>query len=117
MKRAPTDLSGDHIVFEDVFKLRREVPLAYFASVHILQGFLNTHYQNTSAEGLVESSQYMLFSGCHVYISVFDIDQLCSGQQIHCGFLMMAIRYRAVAARCLDCMNKLEKQFGGGYCW
>lgn len=112
-----SELSGDCVVFEDVFNICRDVPLTYFASVHILSGFFRTHYQGTSAEYLVETRQYTLLSGRYCYSDIYDLESICSGLPVSGRFLLMAARYKASKPRCLGCTNKLEKECAGGYRW
>lgn len=108
---------SDCITFEDVFGLRREVPLAYFATHHILSGFFQSHYEGTSVAELVSNGQYSLLPGRYAYNQLYDLHSITTEKVVQGRKIITAIRYRASQTRCLDCMNKLKKHPTGGYVW
>lgn len=115
--RPLTEISGDTVTFEDVFGLRMDLPLSYFASPYVLSGFFKAHYEGTSAEELILNGRYSPLPGRYAYKGLYSLTSICSDKLSKGLLIVMAIRYHASQPRCLECMNRLEKDSKGGYRW
>ena len=108
--RAPTELSGDCIAFIDVYGAECNVPLVYLASEKIFEGFLEMHYDKSSAKQFLVDHQYNIkissrklgylgLLGWKVKLAALDTDD-----KLH-----MTIVYRVSSQSCLECLNRLTK--------
>lgn len=104
----PSELKGDCVDFEDVFRGARKVPLSYFASVDILEGFFRSHYRGSSVEHLIESRQYSITVRRHDN-KPLNLARTCGTLPLPSKSLVMAIRRHAAHARCLDCLNPIRQ--------
>lgn len=104
-RQSPSELSGDCIWFEDVYKIRVKIPLACLADADMLMGFFKSHYRNTSAEQFVIDKQYNLFSGNRNGTPT-TIEEICSTADEKDIF--MAMLYRVSFDSCLNCSNKIS---------
>lgn len=102
-----TDPSDECRLFIDVYGIERKVPLAYFASEKILDGFLEMHYRNSSAQQFVADHQYTLRVSNEAGWRIMSRE---GSPRLALAFqkIKMAILYRVTSKRCLECLNKLN---------
>jgi len=104
VQRGPSQLSGDCVVFEDVYRIQRSVPVAYLADSEILEAFFRSHYRGSSAQRYIEEKQYtLMIEGGYVILT-----ELCARPYRCGGRMAMAVMYRASSHSCLTCTNRLE---------
>lgn len=111
-----TDAAGDTLVFEDAYQDRLNIPLAYFDSEDILQGFLNKHYRGSSVAKLIEAQSYFFMLG-NRYEDPVNLKSLCSGKLVDGTVVVMSVRYRTATPDCIQCTNRLELKCPQSYSW
>lgn len=63
MIRGLSDLTGDHILFEDASRSQRRIPLSHCHHFKTLEAFLEVHYEGRPGETLVRAGQFSLTYG------------------------------------------------------
>lgn len=114
--QALSEVKGDCATFEDVYKLRREVPLVYFADEGILRAFFAAHYRGSTASQFIADGQFSITSKSRSGQPI-SIAELCSGKTTPNMQVFMAILYRVKTLKCLECLNKLQQSRQGTYRW